>query len=534
MNGLLTHLQHRLSAPVDSAGLAYFRIAFGALMVWESWRFLRLGWVERYFSGRPFYFTYWPFDWIAPWPVEGMYLHLVLTGLFALFVALGFMYRVSAVTFLVLISSIFLLEKARYLNHLYLICLLAGVLAVVPAHRSWSIDAWLWPSVRAATVPAWTFGLLLFQLAVPMTYAGIAKLNADWLRGEPMLTWLAWAGAEDALFGPLFSNTGVGWVMVYGAILIDLCFLAYISNRRTRVWGFGFVLLFHFLNARIFGIGVFPWMMIASTTVFFGPAWPRRMLLDLRALAPRPLALITVGALTGVILGLVMARRFDLIHLVVGALGVAVFTYHLPEPFYGGRAVWPQLPRRERYASAGQLAGWPRLGLALLLLWVGVQLLLPMRHYLMPGNVSWNERGHHFAWHMLLRDKDSWAVFWLYPMERDPALNPDYEPVFVNNSDHLTDRQEGQMAGDPEMIWQYAQYLDDWALAQGLGEVRVHAEVYTSLNGRPSVQLVNLETDLSTAPRPIWGRGAWVLPLTVPLNGKKGDVDAGPAETASR
>ena len=32
------------------------------------------------------------------------------------------------------------------------------------------------------------------------------------------------------------------------------------------------------MNASLFQIGVFPWVMIFLTTIFFAPDWPRRML----------------------------------------------------------------------------------------------------------------------------------------------------------------------------------------------------------------------------------------------------------------
>jgi len=35
--------------------------------------------------------------------------------------------------------------------------------------------------------------------------------------------------------------------------------------------------------------------------------------------------------------------------------------------------------------------------------------LVPLRHLLYPGYVSWNEQGHRFAWQMKLRDKEGFA-----------------------------------------------------------------------------------------------------------------------------
>ena len=81
--------------------------------------------------------------------------------------------------------------------------------------------------------------------------------------------------------------------MAYGGLLIDLLFVFFMLNRRTRVFGFMAVVTFHLINSRLFGIGIFPWFMIASTLIFFKPDWPRRVLHDLgQALTFRSAAFI--------------------------------------------------------------------------------------------------------------------------------------------------------------------------------------------------------------------------------------------------
>ena len=55
--------------------------------------------------------------------------------------------------------------------------------------------------------------------------------------------------------------------------------------------------------------------------------------------------------------------------------------------------------------------------LGFIAVWLGFQVLFPLRHLLYPGSPSWNEQGHKFAWQMKLRDKKARAVFTV----RDPA-----------------------------------------------------------------------------------------------------------------
>ena len=160
-------------------------------MFWEVYLFFRQDWIGRFWSGHEFYFTFWPFDFVKPWPVEFMYVHLAIMGILAIFMTIGFLYRFSAFTFCLMITYLFLLEKAKYLNHIYLVCLLCFLMAIVPAHRCWSVDAWLRPSLRSRIVPNWSLWLLRSQIALPMFFAGLAKLNVDWLtRAQPFNRWI--------------------------------------------------------------------------------------------------------------------------------------------------------------------------------------------------------------------------------------------------------------------------------------------------------------------------------------------------------
>ena len=170
---------------VDAASLVAFRIAFGSIMLWEVWRYFDHGWIGRYYTDKEFYFTYWPFHFIQPWPGDWMNIHIALLAIAATFVMLGLFYRVSAIALFLLFTYIFLLDRALYLNHFYLICLLAFVMIFVPAHRYLSIDALLRPALRSPIVPALSLWLLRFQVAVPMFFGGLAKINGDWLRGDP-------------------------------------------------------------------------------------------------------------------------------------------------------------------------------------------------------------------------------------------------------------------------------------------------------------------------------------------------------------
>ncbi len=342
----------RLFRPVDIASLVYLRIAFGTIMLWEVWRYLTSGWIEKYYLEPAFHFTYMGFGWVRPWPGEGMYWHFLVLGLLALFVILGFLYRLSAALFFLGFSYVFLLEQANYLNHFYLIILLSFLMIFAPAHRALSLDAKLRPKIRSDTAPAWALWMFIGQLSIVYFYAGVAKLNGDWLRGYPMRAWMA-ERSDFAIIGPLLAEPATAVFMSIAALFLDLLAPVFLLWRRTRGLWFSLLVLFHVSNKALFSIGVFPVLSIAVTALFFPPDWPHKIF---------------------------------------------------------------NLPRYDRGVSVPPLGRWSlragqRATVVLLAVYFALQILVPLRHWAYPGNVAWNEEGHRFSWRMLLRQKRASSAF---------------------------------------------------------------------------------------------------------------------------
>ncbi len=457
--------------PVDIASLAFFRMAFGAIMVWEVCRYFGYGWIGRYYIEPAFHFTYYGFGWVQPWPGDGMYLHFLALGALALFIAAGFMYRLSMTLFFLGFTYVFLLDQALYLNHFYLISLLSFLMIFVPAHRAFSVDARLRPALRSDTVPAWVLGLIAAQVGIVYFYGGIAKLNADWLRGEPMRMWLA-ARSDFPLIGPLFTREWTVYLFSYGGLFVDLLAVPLLLWRRTRVPAFLVLVAFHLMNANLFSIGIFPWFMIAATLLFFPPSWPR------------------------------IAAR-----LKVGELF---------SPAAWSRTGRQTQPPRERWRNGLQsVPGTFSLGpgkaavLGLLALYLAVQLLVPLRHHLYPGNVNWTEEGHRFAWHMKLRDKEA--------LERFVAVDPANETATViRTQDYIDLDQAADMSTRPDMILQLSHHIADDLRENGNEDVEVRALVAASLNGREPQMLIDPGADLATERRTL-APADWIEPLEGPL-----------------
>ena len=336
-----------LTRPIDAAILAYFRIAFGALMFWELIRYLAYEKVHHLWVEPSFHFTYFGFSWVTPLPEAGLYTLMGVLLLAALFFTVGFLYRISALIFAIGFTYLFLLDQAKYLNHFYLICLLSWISVFLPANSCWSLDAKWRPKLKNDSAPAWTLNLLRFQVAVVYFYGGLAKLNADWLQGEPMRTWLA-NRADWAIVGELYQHWLAPYFFSYGGLLFDLLIVPALLWKRTRVLAFAFAVFFHLSNSQLFTIGIFPWMGIAITALFFDPSWPRKL--------------------------------------------VARFRKNTPS------------------FSPGSFKTKSPILVPALAIYITLQLTIPLRHFFYPGNVSWTEEGHRFSWHMMLRSKKTVAA----------------------------------------------------------------------------------------------------------------------------
>ncbi|MEM1269956.1 MAG: HTTM domain-containing protein [Bacteroidota bacterium] len=439
----------RLFTPVDIASLVYFRIVFGAVMLWEVTRYFQHDWIRRYWIEPAFNFTYYGFEWAKPLPGDAMYGLWFALGLCALAIMVGFAYRAATVLFFLGFTYSFLLEQARYLNHFYLVSLIAFLMIWLPAHRRWSLDARANPKLRTDTVPAWTLGILQFQIAIVYFFGGVAKLNPDWLQARPIGRWLA-ARGDLPLVGPWLETVSAGYFFAYSGLLFDLLIVPALLWKRTRVLAFLAAVGFHLTNAVIFEIGIFPWFGLAATALFFPPDWPRRF----------------VGWAGGLV-GRIPATPS------VGANGRGRFS-----PMYR-RAV-----------------------LAFVLAWGIVQVGLPLRHWMYPGSPSWTEEGHNWAWHMKLRSKKATATFTVQDTQSgrieiiDPTL-------------YLTRWQARKMSSRPDMIVEFAHHLAQKAEGSGWHEPAVYARVEASLNGHPSRLLIDPTVNLVTVDRS-WKPADWI------------------------
>ncbi len=387
----------RLWRPVDIASLVAFRVAFGVLALVAVLRHLAYGWVDQFFIAPTVYFPYSGFEWIRPLPAAGMYALYGALAACALGIACGAWTRRCAALFCAGFTYTHLIDRTNYLNHYYLISALSGLLACVPIGRALSIDAWRVPDRRSDTVPVWTVWLLRFQLAVVYGFGAVAKLNADWLlHAEPLRIWLG-ANVDVPILGPWLEQTWVAFAFSYAGLLFDAGIVPLLLWRRTRRHAYVAVVGFHLLTAALFPIGMFPWLMIALTPIFFAPDWPRRF-------------------------------------------GIGAMRYSAPASSMSAATV--SRPIR-RHAVLAALA-----------VYVAIQVLVPLRHFAYDGDLHWSESGFRWSWQIMVMEKFGRATFTV----TDPQSG---DSQHVRPLDELTALQYRMLATQPDMLLSYAHRLRD-------------------------------------------------------------------------
>lgn len=453
LQNLFSAINSNLYRSADAASLALFRIAFGLIVSIDAHRYWEKGWITRKWIEPDFHFTY--FSELPVLSGSSIEFLTLLWGLSGAMIALGFLYRFSVVTLLLSFGYIFLLEKAEYLNHFYFVLLLAVCLLVAPANRIWSLDAFFTKcDERQFAVPNWSYVLLKGQIEIMLLWAGIVKLNQDWLSGRPLGDWLRRSveksvehspdSIPDILLPYLANIEQHGTVLAWGAMLLHLVGAPLLLVPKVRVVMLLIYCCFHLLNHIFWSIGIFPWLAMAGSLIFLAPNWPR---LFLAKISPNPVK------------------------------------------------TSPAMPEVKTTTLA----------VCFVIFWLVTQALIPTRPWFFKGQAHWTEEGHRFSWRMKLRQKS--GKFRLYL--EDPVTNQRQDIRLRND---LTKRQIRKMRVRPDMIIQYAHFVRDRYQQETGRTPRIYADALVSLNGRPYYPMIVAGTDLAKVDWNPFETQSWIMP----------------------
>lgn len=501
-----TRLGRYRTAELSSAPLATLRVVVGSLVAVGALRFMSEGWVER-LLGAPFRFDFAGLGWVPELGPSGGYALYALIALSGLAVALGYRYRLAAPVCLAAFTLAELQDATHYLNHYYLVVLLLGLLCVVPAGARFSLDVAAGRMARRAVVPAWCVHVFVAQLTLVYFFAGLAKVNGDWLlRAMPLAIWLP-ERSWWPIVGGLFELPATAFAFSWLGCAYDLTIAGWLLWSRSRRWAYLAVVVFHGLTWLLFNIGLFPGIMIGSTLIFFGGDSHERLWAAARNSYSVLLAeLAFLGESFGRLAGAPARPLAGLPILELTAAGTESSTHaRLASAKTSGFEPGDDLlPGRRAYGRPGYTL--TRTRGVLLASYFAVQIALPLRAYAYPGPVAWGEEGYRFGWRVMLVEKAGQAEFTVV----DAATG---RRSLVDNRAYLTAYQEKQMAIQPDFVRQFAVYLSGvYRERYGFSSPEVYADVHVSLNGRRSRRLVDNEIDLAAAPEG-WRHRTWIEPF---------------------
>ncbi|MBO9700170.1 MAG: HTTM domain-containing protein [Sporocytophaga sp.] len=426
---------------IDNSGIVAFRIVFGIIIFIETSGALITGWVYDIFIEPKYVFNYISIEWLKPLQGNGMYFYYATMALLGLAIASGLFYRLSSVLFAFMWWGSYLMQKAHYNNHYYLMLLLAFLLIFIPSHKRLSLDVKIGMVTEEKTCSAWCHYILVFQISIVFIFAGIAKVNPDWLAMKP-LSYKFDECSSWPTVGALFRSDLMKYLIFYGGLCFDLFIVPLLLWSKTRKYAVVLAIFFNLFNAIVFQVGTFPFLMIGALVLYFPPS-----------------------AITQILFN---THTENISSLKVEEKGTAI-AY-------------------------------------ILMVYALIQIYLPLRHWHYEGDVNWNEEGYSMAWRMMLNSKHGDLSF-IIKDAKGRMLMHDYP------QNKISIGQYNSMCSDPDMIWQYVQYLKQEMEEKGEKSVQIFADSHLSLNGRDLEVFIDPKADLAQVTWHHFKHSDWIIPL---------------------
>ena len=338
-------------ANASSSSLALFRVLFGLQMLFSLVRFWSKGWIETVYNEPILHFKYYGFGWIISLG-EYNYVLFLICILSASLITLGYKYKFSIILFFISFTYIQLIDKTTYLNHYYFISIISFILIFLPANCRFSLDS-LNKQLIYNEVPRWNIDIIKFMIVIVYFYAGLAKINSDWLlEAMPLSLWLP-TKYDLPIIGAIVSEQWLAYIMSWGGMLFDISIGFLLLSKSFKHYAYVLVFFFHSLTAIFFPkIGMFPYIMITLTIIFLDPKIHEKILCKFTSL-------------------------------------------------FGFKSQHTNrvLINNNKYI------------IVFLSFILCIQLLLPLRHLFYNSNLFWSEEGYRFSWRVMLIEKTGSSIF---------------------------------------------------------------------------------------------------------------------------
>jgi hypothetical protein len=293
----------------------------------------------------------------------------------------------------------------------------------------------------------WQIWIFRFQVFVVYFYGGITKLNSDWLINKASVRTMLAAKKVDSDFLAYFFS--------YGGLLFDLLIGFLLLYKPTRIIALLSVLIFNITNNYFFDdIGVFPFVMICSTILFFSPT-------DFQFMKTK-------------------IESFD------------------KKKKQKVENISPSISKSYTSKSKILMVG--------LFVYVSFQILFPFRFLLSPNDLEWTGEYSFFSWRMKSQTR-AYKEFSFFI--EDSKTHKKY-PVKANTM--INPMQILAMSRDPRMIIPFAKYLEKLGVEKNISNPKVTARIKESFNGNPPQFIVDTNLNLASVNYSLGKKIDWLLP----------------------
>ena len=429
----------KIFQPIDNAPLIVFRMFFGFLLAAETFGAILTGWVKENFMNPEFTFSHIGMEWLQPLPGAGMYAYFSVMGILGIMVMVGYRYRLSLSLFTILWTLTYWMQKTSYNNHYYMLILVCFIMIFLPANRYASVDAKNNLGLKSLSMPRWCSWIMILQIAIVYLFATLSKFYPDWLDGTFTKNLLAHKSPSPFIQN-IFDQKWFYLFIAYSGIAFDMFIVPMLLWKRTRTLAFIASLIFHLFNAVTLQIGIFPFFALSFALFFYPPEQIRKIFLRKKP----PIS--------------------DDLNPIEESKSVLLYIF---------------LP------------------------YFVLQILLPVRHWFIEGDVLWTEEGHRLSWRMMLRSRSGYTNFKV--VDKKTGIQIPY-----NVRSKVTEKQFKTVSDKPDAIWQFAQRIKQEFAEKGT-DVSIYVDSHVSINGRPPKQFIDPTVDLGTAEWNYFFHNDWIL-----------------------
>ena len=437
----------KIFQPIDNSPLIIFRIFFGFLLAAETFGAIITGWVKNNFITPKFTFSHIGMEWLQPLPGYGMYFYFAAMGFLGILVMIGWKYKWSLSAFTILWTLTYWMQKTSYNNHYYMLILVCLIMIFLPAERYASVDAKKNPEIKSISMPIWCSWVMILQISIVYFFATVSKFYPDWLDGT-FTKHLLENKTSIAFVQNIFNQKWFYLFIAYSGIAFDMLIIPMLLWKKTRTLAFVASLTFHLFNAFTLQIGIFPFFALSFAVFFYPPEKIRQLFFSKKP-------------------------KFELQNAPVYENKSLLLYFFLP--------------------------------------YFIIQLILPVRHWFIKGDVLWTEEGHRLGWRMMLRSRSGYSNFMIYDKKTK-------QRIFYDLNSKLTPKQINMVSEKPDAIWQMAQRIKEEYATQGK-DVSIYVDCAVSINRKPYVKFIDEKTDMAEAKWNYFSHNDWIL-----LYDEKGNI----------